>query len=175
MRRLTLALAMGLAIALSIATVSCKRAPRPAPAAADLASVVQVDDPAASAQLVSGFYSLEGYPWRWTAAKFSAELKPPAGAGENGAKLELKLNIPDVVIKNLGSITLTASAGGARLTPQKFTEAGNYIYAVDVPAEFLRSDSVTIDFSTDKAIPPGKIEQRELAVIVTSVGLVPKP
>jgi len=92
-----------------------------------------------------------------------------------GAKLELKLNVPDVVIKTLGSITLTASAGGARLTPQKFTEAGNYVYTVDVPAEFLRSDSVTIEFSTDKAIPPGQIEKRELAVIVTSVGLVAKP
>ena len=112
---------------------------------------------------------------RWTAGKFSAELKPPAGAAENGAKLELKLNIPDVVIKNLGSITLTASAGGARLTPQKFTDAGNYVYAVDVPAEFLRSDSVTIEFSTDKAIPAGQIEKRELAVIVTSVGLLAKP
>ena len=171
MRRLTLALAIGSIIA----AASCTRAPRPAPAGPDLLSVVQVDDPAASAQLVSGFYSLEGNPWRWTAGKFSAELKPPPGAGENGAKLELKLNIPDVVIKNLGSITLTASAGGARMTPQKFTEAGNYVYAVDVPAEFLRSDRVTIDFSTDKAIPPGKIEQRELAVIVTSVGLVAKP
>jgi len=61
------------------------------------------------------------------------------------------------------------------MTPQKFTEAGNYVYAVDVPAEFLRSDHVTIDFSTDKAIPAGKIEQRELAVIVTSVGLIAKP
>jgi hypothetical protein len=168
MRRLTIALAI-------VLTTSCKRAPRPAPAGADLASVVQVDDPGASAQLVSGFYSLEGNPWRWTAGKFSAELKPPPGAGENGAKLELKLNIPDVVIKNLGTITLSASAGGARLTPQKFTETGNYVYAVDVPAEFLRGDSVTIDFSTDKAIPAGKIEQRELAVIVTSVGLVAKP
>src|SRR5438045_5186640 len=125
MRRLTLALAIGSIIA----TTSCKRAPRPAPAGPDLVSVVRVDDPIASTQLVSGFYSLEGNPWRWTAGRFSAELKPPPGAGENGAKLELKLNIPDIVIKNLGSITLTASAGGARLTPQKFTEAGNYVYA----------------------------------------------
>ena len=169
MRRLTIALAIGLTFA------ACKRAPRPAPAGADLVSVVQVDDPRTSSQLVSGFSSLEGNPWRWTAGKFSAELKPPAGAGENGAKLELKLNIPDVVIKNLGSITLTASAGGSRMTPEKFTEAGNYVYATDVPAEFLRSDSVTIEFSTDKAIPAGKIEQRELALIVTSVGLVAKP
>jgi len=171
MRRLTVALAIGL----TIAVTSCKRAPRPAPAAADLVSVVQMDDSRTSAQLVSGFYALEGNSWRWTAGKFSAELKPPAGAAENGAKLELKLNIPDVVIKNLGSITLTASAGGARLTPQKFTDAGNYVYAVDVPAEFLRSDSVTIEFSTDKAIPAGQIEKRELAVIVTSVGLLAKP
>jgi len=171
MRRLTIALA----IALTIAATSCKRAPRPLPAGADLVSVVQVDDPRTSAQLVSGFYPLEDNTWRWTAGKFSAELKPPAGASENGAKLELKLNIPDVVIKNLGTITLSASAGGARLTPRNFTEPGNYVYAADVPAEVLRGDSVTIDVSTDKAIPAGQIEKRELAVIVTSVGLVAKP
>ena len=171
MRRLIIALA----IASTIAATSCKRAPRSTRAADDLVSVVQVEDPRTSAQLVSGFYPLEDNTWRWTAGKFSAELKPPAGAGQDGAKLELKLNVPDVVIKTLGSITLTASAGGARLTPQKFTEAGNYVYTVDVPAEFLRSDSVTIEFSTDKAIPPGQTEKRELAVVVTSVGLVAKP
>jgi len=171
MRRLIIALAIGL----TIAATSCKRAPRPAPAAANLVSVVQMGDPRTSTQLVSGFYPLEDNTWRWTAGKFSAELKPPAGAGENGAKLELKLNVPDVVIKTLGSITLTASAGEARLTPQRFTEPGNYVYTVDVPAEFLRSDSVTIEFSTDKAIPPGQTEKRELAVVVTSVGLVAKP
>jgi hypothetical protein len=171
MRRLTIALAIGV----TIAATSCKRAPRPAPAGAALVSVVQVEDPRTSAQLVSGFYPLEDNTWRWAAGKFSAELKPPVGAGEKGAKLELKLNVPDVVIKTLGSITLTASAGGARLTPQKFTEAGSYIYAVDVPADALRSDSVVVEFSTDKAIPPGQIEKRELAVIVTSVGLVAKP
>jgi hypothetical protein len=36
----------------------------------------------------------------------------------------------------------------------------------------LAGDSVSIEFATDKAIPAGKIEKRELALIVTSVGLV---
>jgi hypothetical protein len=43
-----------------------------------------------------------------------------------------------------------------------------------VPAEALTGDSVPIEFSTDKALPPGTVEKRELALIVTSVGLVPK-
>src|SRR5438477_724628 len=107
MRRLR----VSLAIALTIASASCKRSARPLRAAAELLSVVQMADPRGDVQLVSGFYSLEDNGWRWTAGKFSAELKPPPGAGENGAKLELKLNIPDVVVQQLGPITLSASAG----------------------------------------------------------------
>jgi hypothetical protein len=170
MRRLTVSLAIGL----TIAAVACKRSPKPGGAGLELLSVVRMDDSRGAAQLLSGFYSPEDNSWRWTAGKFSAELKPPPGASQNGAKLELKLTIPDVVVQQLGAITLSASAGGARLTPEKFTEAGNYVYAADVPASALGSDSITVEFSTDKAIPPGKVETRELGLIVTSVGLVPR-
>ncbi|HEY2843677.1 MAG TPA: hypothetical protein VGJ09_08510, partial [Bryobacteraceae bacterium] len=150
MRRLT----VSLAVLLTFAAAGCKRAAKHSQSGEDLISVVAMDDPHADFQLVSGFYSLEGNPWRWTAAKFSADLKPPAGAGQNGARLELKLNVPDVLIQQIGAITLSATANGVRLAPQKFAAAGDYVYAADVPADVLRAGSVTVDFSTDKAIPP---------------------
>ena len=132
-----------------------------------------MDDPHASAQLVRGFYPPEG-TWRWTQGKFSVILRPPPGAAQYGARLELILNIPDVVIRELDSVTLSATIGGNRLAPQKYPDPGNQIYSVEVPASALPGDSVTVEFATDKAIPAGKIEKRELALVVTSVGLVTK-
>ena len=137
--------------------------------------MVPMDDPQADAQLVEGFYLLEGNRWRWTAGHFSVILRPPPGASQDGARLELKLNIPDAIIHQLGSVTLSAAASHSPLAPEKYMEPGNYVYARDVPASALTANRVTVEFAMDKAIPAGKIEKRELALIVTSVGLVPKP
>ena len=137
-----------------------------------------MDDPRAGAQLVHGFYPLEEDRWRWTAGRFGVILRPPTSAQarpRTELRLELMLNIPDVVIRELGSVTLSATAGQSPLEPEKYTKAGDYVYARDVPASALGGDSVSIEFATDKAIPAGKIEQRELALVVTSVGLVTKP
>jgi hypothetical protein len=170
MRRLTVALLLS---ALTLATAVCKRSAKHTEPL-ELLSVVPMDDPRADAQLVKGFYSLEGNPWRWTASHFSVILRPPPGAVLGAAQLELKLNIPDVVFQQLGAMSLSATAGGIALAPEEYTEPGSYVYAREVPAGALASDSVSIDFATDKAIPAGKVEKRELALIVTSVGLTPK-
>ena len=131
-----------------------------------------MDDPRAGAQLVHGFYSLEEGKWRWTASRFGVILRPLEGSAQNGARLELMLTIPDVVVKELGPVTLSGVAGESALAPEKYTKAGEYVYARDVPAGSLGGDSVTVEFATDKAIPAGKIEQRQLALIVTGVRLV---
>lgn len=170
MRRLAVVLALGL----TIAAAGCKRSTKHAETAPELLSLVSMDDPSAGAQLVRGFYSLEGNPWRWTAGQFSVVLRPPPGAARNGARLELELNIPDAVFQQLGAVTLSATVDQDPLAPEKFTKPGSHIYARDVPASVLGGDSVSIEFATDKAIPAGKIEKRELALIVTSVGLAAK-
>jgi hypothetical protein len=133
-----------------------------------------MEDPRAAGQLVHGFYALEEDKWRWTASRFSVILRPPPGSGQNGARLDLMLNIPDVVVRELGSVTLSAMATESPLAPEKYTKAGEYLYARDVPASALAGDVVSMEFATDKAIPAGKIEQRELALIVISIGLVAK-
>jgi hypothetical protein len=171
MRRLT---AAAMLCGLALAPAACKRSAKHVlEASVDLKSVVAVDDPGADLQLVRGFHSLEGNPWRWTEGRFSVSLRPPPGAAREGAQLELKLNVPEVVIQQLGTVTLACTAGGVQLPPEKYTAAGNYVYTRIIPASALTADTISIDFDTDKAIPAGKIEKRELALIVTSIGLVP--
>ncbi len=164
------ALVIGIAVLLS----ACKRHAHSQAGQEPLLGVLAMDDPRADAQLPRGFYPPEGGPWRWTAGKFSVILRPPPGAAQYGARLELKLNFPDAVLKQAGAPTLSAEIGGTQLPPETFSKAGNYTYARDVPASLLGGDSVQIDFASDKPIPAGKLEKRELATIVTSVGLVLK-
>jgi hypothetical protein len=63
--------------------------------------------------------------------------------------------------------------GGVALDPEKYTKTGDYIFKRDIPASALSSDKVAIEFATDKSrTPPG--DRRELAFVVTKVGLVAK-
>src|ERR1022692_2273782 len=88
-------------------------------------------------QLVSGYYQLENDAWRWTARAFSAALKPPDGAEQRGATLELQFYIPDSQIASLGPMTLSASTGGLVLHPEKYSKGGTYIYSRKIPKDAL--------------------------------------
>jgi hypothetical protein len=139
-----------------------------------VASTVKMNDVRASAQLASGFYSLESNAWRWTAGKFSVVLRPPVTAPERGALLKFEFSLPDAVFKKTGPITLTASIQGTKLKPQRYSASGSYTYAVDVPPNLLSGETVPVDFALDKYLPPGTGDQRELGVIASSVGFEPK-
>ena len=78
-------------------------------------SSVNMADPAQAAQLLNGFYVIEGGKSRWTAKNFSVLLKAPPGSDRNGAELALKLYLPDVQIQSLGPITVSADVGGHEL------------------------------------------------------------
>src|SRR6516162_1251471 len=107
-----------LALALLLAVTGCKRkestnvsddeGPR-------MASVVHTGDPQSDPQLVQGFYAIEQNSWRWTAQRFSVVLRPPAGAGERGATLNMQLAVPDVVISRLKTISLSGNIGTTQL------------------------------------------------------------
>jgi hypothetical protein len=43
-----------------------------------------------------------------------------------------------------------------------------------VPASALSSDAVSAEFALDKFLPPGTVDQRELGVVVTSIGFEAK-
>lgn len=139
-----------------------------------LATIVHVADPQAAAQLLNGFYGVEQNSWRWTAGKFSVVLRPPRTAAAKGATLQLKFTVPEVVIAKLKALSLSASVNGTPLRPESYTLPGEFTYSRDVPAGLLAGESAKVDFSLDKTMPPTAGDQRELGVVVTTVGLDPK-
>jgi hypothetical protein len=135
-------------------------------------SLVKMNDTAAGNQLLSGFYNIEGNAWRWTSGKFSVLLGVPAAAGQSGGTLTLNFTIPDVVIKHLPKITLTASVNGKPLGSDTYAKAGVGVFTADVPKELLTGESVKVDFALDKDLAPGTAgDSRELGIIANSVGL----
>jgi hypothetical protein len=167
-----------LALALLLAVAGCKRketvnvsddeGPR-------MASVVHTGDPQSDTQLVQGFYAIEQNSWRWTAQRFSVVLRPPPGAAERGATLNMQLSVPDAVMSRLKTISVSGNIGATQLSPETYTEQGPYTYSRDVPDNLLNAEALRIDFKLDKSLPPGTGgDQRELGVIVSSVGLEAK-
>jgi hypothetical protein len=117
---------------------------------------------------------VEADAWRWSTSKFSVVLRPPPGAAQTGAKLELNFTLHDGVVGKLGPVTLSAIVNGTPIAPETFSQAGDFVYSHDVPASALGSDVVTVEFSTDKALAPTEKDKRELALIVKTIGLVAK-
>ncbi len=136
-------------------------------------SSVNVADLAQSAQLLSGFYNVEGGRSRWTAKTFSVLLNAPPDSGRNGAELSLKLYLPDVQFRNLGPLTMTADTGGQSLPALTLSKPDEYIYPVHVPAQALASGFVVIHFRLDKSSIGLNGDARELGVVVTGVSLAP--
>lgn len=139
----------------------------------DPASVVEASDASVSNQLTAGFYGIEENRYRWTAQAFSVALRPPFGADEKGARLQLQLFIPDSQIEKLGPMTLTADVDGEDLAPETISKPGAITYSRDIPASALQSNLVEVHFSFDKSARPGNGDSRELAAVVSKVGLLP--
>ena len=135
-----------------------------------LAMMLSMADPRAKTQLVSGFYSLENNAWRWTSGKFTVTLRPPRGAETKGAYLKLKFNLPEVVINPLKKVSLSATVNGTALSPESYTQPGEYTYTREVPAKEFTGDSVKVEFKLDKTLPPQGSDKRELGLIATMVG-----
>jgi len=167
-----------LVLSLAIAPAGCKRHKRVTVRTVEegpaLASVVATADPHAAAQLITGFYGVEQNSWRWTAGRFSVLLRPPRTAAMAGAVLQLKFALPDVAMSKMKAVSLSAYVNGTALAPESYTQAGDFVYSRDVPANLLEGDVARIDFSLDKTMPPTPADQRELGVVVSLVGFQPK-
>ena len=135
-----------------------------------LATMVSMSDPKASAQLVSGWYPTEANAWRWTAGHMVVMLRPPLGAEQSGAVLKMKFSMPDTVLKRVKTTSLSATVNGVPLSPETYTQPGEFTYTRDVPASALAGDSAKVEFAFTKYLPAGSVETRELAVIASSVG-----
>lgn len=135
-----------------------------------LTSVVNVADPRAGVQMLRGFHELESNSWRWTAAKFAVAVRPPKDAAA-GAKVYLEMVAADAVVEKVGLPTIAVTVEGRVLPPVKITKTGPQRVEWDVPAELLKGDVVTAEFSVDKFLAAGQVEQRELGLIVSVAGI----
>ena len=168
--RRTLALAVALLLAACSKSGSDTPAPAPIPdQPSGTASVIQVADPQVASQLLKGFHGVEQGSWRWTEKEFSVSLKPPAPG--KPATLQLKLSLPEVLLKRLQSVTLKAVVNGVALPSETYTQPGAHVYAQSVPANALTGESVRVDFTLDKALGPDESDRRQLGVVVSSVAL----
>ena len=136
-----------------------------------MASTIHMGDPKTATQLISGFYGIEQNAWRWTGRRFSLVLRPPLGASQKGATLQLRLTVPSVIVEKLKTISLSAAIGGSALPPETYTQAGDYTYTREVAPALLAGGSVRVDFQLDKSIPPSGADLRDLGVVVLSAGL----
>jgi hypothetical protein len=66
---------------------------------------------------------------------------------------------------------LSVMVNGKQLDPETITKAGTFKMERMVPAELLKGDVVTVDFALDKFLEAGAVDQRELGLIVSGVGL----
>jgi len=135
---------------------------------------IRVADPGAAAQLISGFYPPEHGSWRWTMGKFSVALGAPPAAAQKGARLTMEFTLPDTVASRRKPVTLAAAVESHPLDSETYSQAGDYVYSRDVPAEAFGAGPVKVDFALDKFLAAGEIEGRELGLIVKAVGLAPK-
>jgi hypothetical protein len=135
------------------------------------AAGIQVADPRAAPQLVSGWWDVEDHAWRWTARKFAAVLRTPIGAARHGATLRFRFTLPDVVFSHFKSVTLSASVKGRPLAPETYRRPGAATYAREIPADLFSEPSVRIDFGLDNAFSPGNGDPRELGLIAHRLGL----
>jgi hypothetical protein len=134
-------------------------------------SMLVMSDRKAEPQLIKGFHGVEAGAWRWTEKQFTVALRPPVGAAQKGARLSLKLTVPEPVIQKLQTVSLSSAVAGSPLAPETYTTPGDYMYVREVPANLLGGDTVRVDFQLDKAMPPSGGDIRELGIIVFSVGL----
>jgi len=125
-------------------------------------------------QLVHGFYQLESGAWRWTGRTFGVSLRVPPNAAQNGARLMMKVTVPQTQLDKLKSLTLSAKVNGVDVAPEIYARAGDFLYERDVPATALPRDMATVEFSLDKVAPPARPDVRELGIVVTNVGFMAK-
>ena len=153
---------------------ACRRKKADAEDANRPAMMLAMNDPRTSIQLIHGFYPVENGSWRWTEKAFSASLRVPADAAQNGARLLMKVTVPQTQIDKVGPLTLNASVNGASLPPETFAHAGDFLYQRDVPAAAFKQDVATVEFTLDKVAPAPPPDQRQLGIVVSSVGFMRK-
>jgi hypothetical protein len=124
-------------------------------------------------QLTSGFYAPEKEGWRWVARSFAVALTPPSGLSSRGARLTIRLFLPETEIQTIGPLTLSASVDGWSLGSETYAKGGSAEFTRDLPFEVVDTNILPIEFCFDKAISPA-VDGRELAAVVSEITLLPR-
>ncbi|MBE7544206.1 MAG: hypothetical protein M9913_11990 [Bryobacteraceae bacterium] len=154
----------------------CERKYRPDPLATiedpgELKTSIAMGDPLDSAQLLHGFYEAEGSSWRWSMRQFGVSLRPPGGAAQAGARLQMTFTIPEAAAEALAGLEIRATVSGVPLEPFRAAAgAGEQVYQALAPKEAVAGDAVTVEFELSRYLAPGTLDGRELGVVVSHIG-----
>lgn len=164
--------AFAAAAAVSAACSRLKHQVNPAATAeepAQLSTRIDMGDPNSEAQVISGLYPPESGSWRWSKKQFAVVLRRPEGARLQGARLEMSFVLPEQSANLLKRLVITARIKDRQLQPYVVPGPGEHVYSAPVPAAVLADDSTKVEFALSDAIPPGKVDSRELGIVVTSI------
>jgi hypothetical protein len=123
-------------------------------------SYLRMNDPAASEQLLSGFYQVENNAWRWMAPEAVAVLKVP----ERVTRFELMLTIPDAAPAR----RIRVAINGIMAANQTYLAPAGYTLTAPV-SNLAAGTAPLVTISVDKGFqaPP---DDRKLGVIVQELG-----
>lgn len=115
----------------------------------------------ANVELGAGFHHPEDTGWRWVARQFTVKVSEPR------ERITISGFLPEKLLAELGSITLSITANGQALAPQTLSEAGVWKLVRQLPGR--GSACSEIQFTVDKALPASATDDRERALIVASI------
>ena len=119
-------------------------------------------------RLPRGLYESEG-AWRWSARVFAFSLDVPDVEGPIYVELEFALS--EILMKDLGDVTLTARVNGEEVGRETYPDHGKRLFTKLVPDGLLEGRRVEVEFELDKAKRPNSPTDRELGLIAISVAL----
>ena len=119
-------------------------------------------------RLLRGLYESEG-AWRWSARTFAFSLDVPEV--EPPIYLELEFALSEILMKDLGDVTLTARVNGEEIGRETYADHGKQRFTKAVPDRLMRPERVEVEFELDKAKRPNGPADRELGLIAISVAL----
>ncbi len=118
-----------------------------------------------SVTLADGWHPAEAGHFRWTERRFSVRLERAGPC--TATSLTFDFFLPEDHLRRLGPVTLAARLNARELPPQVFRDAGECRYRQPIPPGTFEGGVAVIEFTLDKAAPPGPEDQRELGLAVS--------
>jgi tRNA (mo5U34)-methyltransferase len=112
-------------------------------------------------RLLDGWHHLESERWRWTGRKFAVEVDVPA---LESATLQFAFYLPEPVLAQHTSVTLSARVGNEALPSITYSTSGEHTFSARL--NNLAAGVVHVAFELDRSIGPVPTDPRELGLQV---------